>query len=307
MRIEDITKSALKEAEDLELVRLRFKFAKFWDRNFKNNDNQTAGRFGRSEFIAKYRLLVNEMSSTERSLERSTSDIDRMAYKQVLQVKKDGIDLAPLHPLETDQPLAVLDGDFTKTDEIKVTVRSIDVDGFCKALEEQISLMAEEQFDKKCVFEYEDELDGTGIPLFWPVVQPASEVKKMEFTKPETVEESFEFLPVEKNEEQIVYGIVYEPDTVDAQGDKATAEEIQKAAYHFMEKAQAFKVMHKGKKVNVRILENYLAPTDFKISGHTVKKGSWVLVSRVLDKKLWEAVKKGKLNGYSMAGYAKTS
>lgn len=307
MRIEEITKRSLEEAKDLELTRLRYKMSKYWDRHFKNNDNETVGPFQRADFVAKYRLVLK--ASESRKLSHSTSDIDRMAYRQVLQVKKDGIDLAPLHPLETDQPLAVLDESFAKTDEIKVTIRSIDADSFCKALEEQVSLMAEEQFGKKCVFEYEDELDGTGIPLFWPIVQPASEVKKMEFTKPETVEESFEFLPVEKGEEQIVYGVVYEPDTVDAQGDKASAEEIRKAAYHFMENGQSFKVMHKGKKVDVKILENYIAPVDFELDGcgRKVKKGSWVLVTRVMNKKLWEGIKDGKLTGYSMAGYAKTS
>ena len=82
-------------------------------------------------------------------------------------------------------------------------------------------------------------------------------------------------------------------------------EEIRKAAYTFMENAQAFKVMHKGKKVKVKILENYIAPCDFTIEKREVKKGSWVLVTRVLDKKLWQEIKAGKLTGYSMAGYAK--
>ena len=66
---------------------------------------------------------------------------------------------------------------------------------------------------------------------------------------------------IEKSkDEQIVYGIVYEPDTVDSQGDQANAEEIRKAAYSFMENAQTFKVMHKGRPVKVKILESYIAP-----------------------------------------------
>ena len=35
-----------------------------------------------------------------------------------------------------------------------------------------------------------------------------------------------------------------------------------------------------------------------------VKKGSWVLVTRILDEEVWKAVKDGTLTGYSMAGYA---
>lgn len=107
-----------------------------------------------------------------------------------------------------------------------------------------------------------------------------------------------------KKEERIVYGIVYEPNVVDAQGDKATEEEIRKAAYCFMEKAQVFKVNHKGNKVSVRILENFIAPSDFTVAKQVVKKGSWILVTRVVNNKIWKAIKAGKLTGYSLSGYA---
>lgn len=107
------------------------------------------------------------------------------------------------------------------------------------------------------------------------------------------------------DDEHIVYGIVYEPDTVDAQGDQASEEEIRKAAYHFMENNPTFKIMHKGKPVDIKVLESYIAPQDFTIEKRTIKKGSWVLVTRVNDKKLWSAIKDGTYTGYSMAGYAK--
>jgi len=120
-------------------------------------------------------------------------------------------------------------------------------------------------------------------------------------------EQKFEkFVPVfvQKAEEQIVCGIVYEPDEVDAQGDTASAEEIRKAAYQFMEEVQAFKVNHQGRPVKARVLESYVAPDDLTIAGHRVKKGSWLLTTRILDKTVWEDIKSGKLTGYSMAGYA---
>jgi len=112
---------------------------------------------------------------------------------------------------------------------------------------------------------------------------------------------------IEKGDEHIVYGIVYEPDTVDAQGDKASAEEIKKAAYDFMEHAQSFKVMHKGKSVDIKVLESYVAPQKLTVAGKTIKKGTWVLAARINDAKIWKAVKAGKLKGFSMAGYAKVS
>ena len=111
---------------------------------------------------------------------------------------------------------------------------------------------------------------------------------------------------IEKSkDEQIVYGIVYEPDVVDAQGDKASAEEILKAANDFMENVQTFKIMHKGKPAKVKVLQSFIAPVDYTIAKRKIKKGSWVLVTRILDKKLWEAIKSGKMTGYSMAGSAK--
>lgn len=108
------------------------------------------------------------------------------------------------------------------------------------------------------------------------------------------------------SDEHIVCGVVYEPNVEDAQGDEANEVEIRKAAYQFMEEVQAFRVMHKGKKVKVRVLESFIAPVDFAVVNKSVKKGSWILTVRVLDKKIWKAVKDGELTGFSMAGYAKT-
>lgn len=115
------------------------------------------------------------------------------------------------------------------------------------------------------------------------------------------------FAAVEKagKDERIVYGIVYEPDVKDSQGDQANAEEIKKAAYDFMENVQALKVNHKGRVGKMKILESYIAPEDLTIAKRSIKKGSWVIAARVLDKKVWEDVKAGKLTGFSMAGYAR--
>ena len=55
----------------------------------------------------------------------------------------------------------------------------------------------------------------------------------------------------------------------------------------------------------VKVLESYIAPQDLEIAKRKVKKGSWVLVTRVLDKKLWQAIKDGEYTGYSMAGSAR--
>ncbi|MBW1939375.1 MAG: hypothetical protein JRI67_11555 [Deltaproteobacteria bacterium] len=109
---------------------------------------------------------------------------------------------------------------------------------------------------------------------------------------------------ISKAEEQIVCGIVYEPNVEDAHGDMATEEEIRKAAYQFMEEVQVFKINHKGSRVKAKILESYIAPQDLVIAGQNIRKGTWLLTTRILDKDVWNDIKAGKLTGYSMAGYA---
>jgi hypothetical protein len=309
MRIEEITKAKLEKVSDTELARLRYKAATYWDRHFKSNDRQTVGCFTRTGFIAKYRLLLNEVSSERRSLQGSTSDLDRQAFRQSMQAKADGIDLAMFQEVPTTKNCVILDKDFAKADEINITIQAAEDTATALFLEEELTKAFAEQFDKPVVFNHDEQYEGEGIPLFDQVMRPAAKVEAVEIKKEhKEIEEDLELLPVEKEkDERIVCGIVYEPNSVDSQGDQASADEIKKAAYGFMEHAQAFKVMHKGKKVNVRILENYIAPVAFKIGDRQVKKGSWVMVARVVDKKLWKAIKGGELTGYSMAGYAKVS
>jgi hypothetical protein len=308
MRIEEINKQRLLDASDLELKQLKYKFAKFWDRHFKSSGNDIVGSFSRVNFIAKYRMVLREMDSEKRSLSHSTCDIDRQAFKQNMEVKKNGIDIAMLEEIITAKNFVFIDEDFAKADEINVTIRAVEPDEIIKfLLEEEITKSIKELIDKACSFTYDKDYEGDCIPLFNQVLRPVTKIEKTVLKNDgEKFDSIIELLPVEKaGDEHIVYGIVYQPDTVDAQGDKANAEEIKKAAYDFMENVQTFKVMHKGKKVKVKILENYIAPVDFTIEKRNVKKGSWVLVTRILDKKLWKEIKAGKLTGYSMAGYAK--
>jgi len=108
-------------------------------------------------------------------------------------------------------------------------------------------------------------------------------------------------------EEQIVYGIVYEPDTEDSQGDEASAAEIEKAAHAFLANSRVMKVMHKGKPAKIEVVESYIAPEDFELGEQEIKKGSWVVAAHVSDKKIWKAIKDGTLTGFSMAGVARAA
>ena len=74
------------------------------------------------------------------------------------------------------------------------------------------------------------------------------------------------------DEKRYTLGIVYEPDTVDSQGDYATAEDIEKAAWDFMRKTLTLGYMHKvwDKQIG-EIVESYVAPVD--ITGRRCGRG----------------------------------
>lgn len=104
-------------------------------------------------------------------------------------------------------------------------------------------------------------------------------------------------------EERFVLGIVLEPDEVDSQGDTISAEEIRSAAHRYMEEHANVGLQHQvfvnGK---IKILESYIAPTDFSIGEERVKAGTWLMAFRILDDSIWKAVKEGLLDGLSIGG-----
>jgi DNA adenine methylase len=107
------------------------------------------------------------------------------------------------------------------------------------------------------------------------------------------------------SEERYVFGVVLEPEKVDAQQDIYSAAEVRDAAHRFMEEYRNLGLMHReilGEQV--KILESYLAPAEFEADGTRIKKGTWLLAVRVLDDELWKQVKAGELTGFSIGGSA---
>jgi len=107
-------------------------------------------------------------------------------------------------------------------------------------------------------------------------------------------------------EERFVFGVVLEPDVVDAQNDTYSAEEVRKAAHRWMEQnnAQLGKQHAEIVTGKLKVLESYVAPVDFAVGEQTVKKGAWVMAIRVVDDDMWAAVKKGEFTGFSIGGSA---
>lgn len=109
-------------------------------------------------------------------------------------------------------------------------------------------------------------------------------------------------------EEQKVTGVVLEPDVFDAQKTTITAEVIRIAAHRFLAGYNVktkIGVQHKDFKKPFELCESYIAPIDFVLGDKTIKKGSWVVVLKILNKKIWDKIKKGELAGFSIGGKAK--
>lgn len=105
------------------------------------------------------------------------------------------------------------------------------------------------------------------------------------------------------DEKHIITSVVYEPNKVDSQGDFMTADTIEKMAIDYMENYQNVDIQHSYKpNENLKVVESYIAKADFTIGETTVKKGSWVMSTKVNDETVWGEIKKGNIDGYSIGG-----
>ena len=150
------------------------------------------------------------------------------------------------------------------------------------------------------VFATSAKLDTEAV-VEWVQEDRISEVLKATFAEGRQIR----LIKVDEAEERIVFGVVLEPNEVDAQNDTISEEEIRQAAHKFMEDFGNLGLQHKeivnGKLV---LLETFIAPVPFEIDGEKVKKGSWLFKERVVDNALWAAVKKGDFTGFSIGGSA---
>lgn len=103
---------------------------------------------------------------------------------------------------------------------------------------------------------------------------------------------------------QLVYGEVYAPLIPDAENDFMTAEEIRKTAHDFMAKqrTQQIDIMHNNQVCGAYVVESFIA----RENDPDYAEGAWVICVHVPDQHLWQDIKDGVFNGFSMEirGYA---
>lgn len=125
-------------------------------------------------------------------------------------------------------------------------------------------------------------------------------------------------LALKADEEQTVFGLVLEPNdgedgaplNPDSQGEIYGRDVIRTAAHQWMLNHRLFDVQHEvylGEQ-QAKVVESYLAPVDFDLpmpdgSTRRVYQGTWLVVVKVFDPKLWAAIKDGSITGFSMNGF----
>lgn len=102
--------------------------------------------------------------------------------------------------------------------------------------------------------------------------------------------------------EQLVYGVVLEPGSVDAQDQVVDEDGVKFAAHHFLG-VQGIAGYRHREPADATVVESYIAPCDFSLGGQVVKQGSWVIVTRVNDDALWQQIVDGDITGYSVGGF----
>lgn len=172
------------------------------------------------------------------------------------------------------------------------------------------------------------EYDGTAVeavPLFDVGLQPVEKVRPAKIEKGDDrqaqIRKAFKHFAnpirihkVEGQEEsRYALGVVLEPNDgadgedvdPDADNDIYSEEEIELAAWKFMEQYQNIGDVHTWL-INdqIKIRESYIARAEFEINGERVKKGSWLLGIHVKDDDKWEGVQNGTYNAFSIGGSA---
>ena len=143
-------------------------------------------------------------------------------------------------------------------------------------------------------------LDRSGVNKQWVMSRP----KKKNFDDINLNKE----IPIIKREEKrrLIFGVVYEPNVVDAHGDNTTPDELQKAAHKFLERHNSINFMHETKiNQHAKVVESFIAPITYRENGQTIKKGSWVMALHILNEKIWGMIMKGEINAFSIEGTAK--
>lgn len=103
-------------------------------------------------------------------------------------------------------------------------------------------------------------------------------------------------------DQQVCTGEVYAPYVVDSHGDMMEPEDVQSMAYDFLSKMMNDRIdlMHNNQPQKAVVVESYISSGNPEFT-----EGAWVVSLKIHDLKLWDDIKAGKYNGYSIELYTR--
>lgn len=105
---------------------------------------------------------------------------------------------------------------------------------------------------------------------------------------------------IKSEEKRLAEVLVYEPMTVDTDGEAMTANDIEQLAYSFLAAGRATKIdiEHNFEESGSAIVESYIA----RSWDPNFPTGSWVVTLKVNNDLVWQKILNGEINGVSWAG-----
>jgi hypothetical protein len=111
---------------------------------------------------------------------------------------------------------------------------------------------------------------------------------------------------ISKAEERIILAVALVPSEIDHQNDEIDAKEIEKGLASWMESGHHLKLNHTEPADHLaKVIQAFIAPENYTINNHPIKKGSLIVGLKILDEDLWEDIVAGSYRGLSVAGVSK--
>lgn len=125
-------------------------------------------------------------------------------------------------------------------------------------------------------------------------------------TSGEEIELTGPIVQKSNDDKRLAYAAVLVPNELDHDGESVTKERIEEAAHEWLRSYRNVDLQHTLNNVAIPV-ESYITPTDLKTEKGVLPAGTWILASKITDDSVWEAVKTGKLSGYSVMGIKRTN
>ena len=110
-------------------------------------------------------------------------------------------------------------------------------------------------------------------------------------------------LKIKSDDEQLVFGPVYVPDSVDSDVEAMARDDVKKMAYEFLSNGfvEKIDVGHSCEESGNMVVESYLA----RDNDPDFVPGTWLMTVKVNNAEDWAKIKKGEITGYSFFGMSK--